>query len=232
MANLSGEPIMKLQDRLDAFRTNFEAGGPPFHAPSWVLEPMHRATRELVEAGAADRALKVGEQVPEFTLKDPEGNDISCRALLAKGPLIVSFYRGVWCPYCNMDLQALQEALPEYERRGASLVAISPQVTSNGAKSMRDNKLTFPVLSDPGNDVASRFGILYHLPDYLVELYRDTFKIDLPQINGEPSWTLPLPGRFVIAPDRTILYAEVSADYTRRPDPAELLSVLQEVATV
>jgi peroxiredoxin len=217
---------MPLPERLAAFRANFEAGGPPYHAPTWVHEVMHRATDELLASGTAGRALKAGDRAPDFTLKDADGHEVSSRDLLAKGPLVVTFYRGVWCPYCNMDLQALQEALPAISERGAQLVAISPQTLSNSHKSQRVNAITFPILSDPNNEVAARFGLRFKLPDYLIELYRGTFKNDLARVNGDPSWTLPMPARYVIGKDGVIAYAEVNPDYTRRPDPEELLPVL------
>ncbi len=100
---------------------------------------MHRATAELIASGAATRALKAGERAPAFTLRDPDGQPVSSADLLARGPLVISFYRGVWCPYCNMELQALQEALPQFEHMGASLVAISPQTAANSRKSVRQN---------------------------------------------------------------------------------------------
>jgi peroxiredoxin len=115
---------------------------------------MHRATDELIASGAAARALKAGDRAPEFALKDANGREIASWELLEKGPLGVTFYRGVWCPYCNMDLQALQEALPAITERGAQLIAISPQSQHNSLKSQRENKVTFPILSDPGNGVA------------------------------------------------------------------------------
>ena len=222
---------MSLQAKLDAFKADFEAGKPPYRVPPSVIETMHRATAELIASGAAERALKTGDKAPTFTLKDQDGHDVSSASLLAQGPLIVSFYRGVWCPYCNMDLQALQDALPEFERRGAKLVTISPQTAANSRKSERQNALTFPILSDPRNDVAAAFGLRFALPDYLVELYK-SLKNDLPNFNGDPSWTLPMPARFVIAPDRTIVYAEVNPDYTRRPEPDEMLSVLDSLTAV
>jgi len=221
---------MSLQDRLDAFRTNFEAGGPPYNAPASIHEPMHRATAELIASGAAGKALKLGDKAPAFTLKDADGAEVSSATLLARGPLVVTFYRGVWCPYCNMDLQAIQAALPELEARGAKLVAISPQTAPNSRRSQRENKLGFPILSDPGNAVAAAFGLRFTLPDYLSDLYKNTFKNDLAVVNGDPSWTLPMPARFVIGQDGTIVYAEVNPDYTRRPDPEELLPVLDRIA--
>jgi peroxiredoxin len=222
---------MTLQAKLDAFKADFETGKPPYSVPHSVIETMHRATKELVASGAAQRALKAGDQAPLFTLKDPEGNSVSAASLLAQGPLVVSFYRGVWCPYCNMELQALEAARTEFERLGATLVAISPQTSVNSRKSVRQNNLSFPILSDTHNDVAGAFGLKFALPDYLIELYK-SLKNELPAFNGDPSWTLPMPGRFVIAPDRTIVYAEVNPDYTVRPEPEAMLPVLKKLARV
>ena len=220
---------MSLQAKLDAFKADFEAGKPPYNVPPSVIETMHRATRELVQSGAAKHALKVGDKAPAFKLKDPEGNLVSSEALLANGPLVVSFYRGAWCPYCNMELQALEAALPAFKSRGASLVAISPQTPVNSRKSVRQNSLSFPILSDAHNNVAGAFGLRFALPDYLVELYQN-LKNDLPNFNGDDSWTLPMPGRFVIGQDGTVLYAEVNPDYTRRPEPEDMLPALEQAA--
>jgi len=220
---------MSLQAKLDAFKADFEAGNPPYNAPRSIIDVMRRATAELQDSGQAERALKVGDKAPIFTLKDPEGSEVSSTDLLGNGPLIVSFYRGVWCPYCNMDLQALQAALPEFQARGANLVAISPQTAVNSRKSVRQNELTFPILSDPHNDVADAFGLRFAMPDYLIDLYKN-LKNDLPGFNGDDSWTLPMPARYVIGQDGTILYAEVNPDYTRRPEPTDLLPALDQVA--
>jgi peroxiredoxin len=226
------EEIMALQDRLDAFKADFEAGKPPYHAPAWIHEPMHRATKELIDSGAAERALKVGDKAPTFTLKDPDGRDVSSTNLLARGPLIVTFYRGVWCPYCNMDLHALEAALPQFQKLGASLVAISPQTPPNSRRSQRENKVHFPILSDPENTVAAAFGLRFTLPGYLIDVYKNVFKNNLPLVNGDPSWTLPMPARYLIGQDGTILYAEVNPDYTQRPDPDELIPVLEKLHAV
>jgi peroxiredoxin len=190
---------------------------------------MHRATDELMASGAAERALKAGDRAPQFALKDANGREIASQELLAKGPLVVTFYRGVWCPYCNMELQALQEALSAITERGAQLIAISPQLQHNSLKSERENKVTFRILSDPGNEVAARFGLRFKLPDYLIELYRGSFKNDLSRTNGDSSWTLPMPARYVIGMDGVIAYAEVSPDYTDRPDPEDLLPALSSL---
>ena len=219
---------LALQDRLDAFKADFISGRWHRTPTQQVLDTMQRATAELIDSGQAQRARKAGDTAPEFTLNDADGKPVSSRDLLARGPLVISFYRGVWCPYCNLELQALQAALPDIAARGASLVAISPQTAANSRKSQRDNGLGFPILSDTRSEVANAFGIRFALPDYLVELYKG-FKNDLPTFNNDPSWVLPMPARYVIGTDGIIAYSEVNPDYTRRPDPSELLPVLDRL---
>lgn len=220
---------MTLQDRLDAFKADFEAGKPPYNVPPSVIATMRRATAALMASGQAERAIKVGDAAPGFVLSDSDGHPVGSAELLARGPLVLTFYRGVWCPYCNMELQAIQAVLPEITARGAGVVAISPQTAPNSRKSMRQNELTFPILSDPLGEVAHAFGLRFALPDYLVDLYK-SLKNDLLTFNADPSWTLPMPARYVIGTDGIVAYAEVNPDYTRRPDPSELLPVLDRLA--
>ncbi|MFM0006473.1 MULTISPECIES: peroxiredoxin-like family protein [Paraburkholderia] len=217
---------MSLQAKLDAFKADFKGGKAPYFAPPEIHPIMERATAALVASGQAERALKAGDAAPEFILNDPDGKPVSSTELLKRGALVISFYRGVWCPYCNLELTALEEALPSFKAEGANLVAISPQNAVNSRKSVRTNKLSFPILSDTHNDVAAAFGIRFALPDYLVELYKN-LKNDLPAFNGDTSWTLPMPARYVIGQDGTILYAEVNPDYTHRPEPQDMLPVLR-----
>src|ERR1700727_935480 len=206
---------LPLQGKLDALKAEFETN----IAPAPVVEALHRATDEVIASGAPGKALKAGDVAPAFTLPDADGKPVSSRDLLAKGPLVVTFYRGVWCPYCNLELQALQATLPEIAARGASLVAISPQTAPNSRKSQRENKLAFPILSDEKSRIAAAFGLRFSLPDYLVELYKG-FKNDLPAFNDDPSWVLPIPSRYVIGTDGIIAYSEVNPDYTQRPHPS------------
>jgi peroxiredoxin len=219
---------MKLQDKLDEMRENFENGRFPLVPTQAQLDTMQRATQALIDSRQAEKALEAGDTAPEFSLWDFAGTTVSSRALLARGPLVATFYRGVWCPYCNYDLKALEEIRPEIEARGASLVAISPQTPANSRKSQRENKLGFPILSDAGAAVAAEFGLRFSLPDDLIEVYKQ-FGNDLAEINNDPSWVLPMPARYVIGTDGVIAYAEVNPDYTRRPDPSELLPVLDRL---
>lgn len=222
---------MSLQDRLDAFKANFESGEPPFNVLRDVLETLHRATDQLIAFGQAERAKKVGDIAPSFVLNDARGQAIRSIDLLARGPLALTFYRGVWCPYCNLDLQFLQEALPSIVTRGASLVSISPQSAANSRKAIEQHQLDFPLLRDPRGETSAAFGLRYTFPNYLIDLYKNGFKTDLSAFNLDPSWTLPMPARFVIGTDGVIAYAEISPDYTKRPDPSELLPALDQLAS-
>jgi len=219
---------MKLQDKLNAMREDFENGRFPLVPTQTQLDTIQRTTRSLIDSRQAEQALEAGDTAPEFTLRNADGDAVSSRKLLSQGPLVATFYRGVWCPYCNYDLQALEEIRPEIEARGARLVAISPQTQANSRKSQRDNKLNFPILSDPGAAVADKFGLRFSLPADLIEVYRQ-FGTDLEKVNNDPSGVLPMPARYVIGTDGVIAYAEVNPDYTRRPDPSELLPVLDRL---
>jgi peroxiredoxin len=217
---------MSLQDKLDAFKAEFEGK----KAPPAVVAVMHKATADLIASGQADRALKAGDRAPKFALPDAHGQTLRSTDLIEDGPVVLTFYRGVWCPYCNMDLQAIEAAANDMRALGASLVAISPQTAPNRRKSERENALSFPILSDHGNAVAHKFGLRFRLPDDLIAVYKG-FGNDLTIGNGEDSWTLPMPARYVIGTDGIIAYAEVNPDYTRRPDPTELLPVLRRLRT-
>jgi len=215
---------MSLQDKLDAIKADFEGNKAPPH----IVAIMHKATADLIASGQAERALKAGAKAPSFALPDVHGAMVKSADLLQKGPLVLTFYRGVWCPYCNTDLQALEEIAPDLRALGASLVAISPQTAPNRRKYEREKALSFPILSDHGNAVAAEFGLRFRLPDELITVYKG-FGNDLAIGNGEDSWTLPMPARYVIGTDGVIAYAEVNADYTKRPEPSDLLPVLKSL---
>ena len=214
---------MSLQKKLDAFKELFKVQAPP-----GAFDAFARSTKELIESGQAERAVQAGDPAPDFTLTDQNGNDVALTDLLDKGPVVLSFYRGVWCPYCNIELKALEEAVGDIRARGASLVAISMQGAADSRKSQRDNKLTFPILTDQGGELAEKFGLRWTLQDYAIE-YHKMFGVELPKIHGDGQWNLPMPARYVIDTDGTVAYAEVNPDYTRRPDPSDLFPVLDKL---
>jgi peroxiredoxin len=184
-----------------------------------------RATEEFRDAGLSVQALKVGERAPEFSLPDARGKLVTSPEFLAQGPLVVTFIRGRWCPFCCATTEAWQGSLDRVKQAGATIVAISPMSVQQ-CDFMRDqHKLMFPILSDTGNQVAEQFRITYKVPQYQQELFTTVF-INLPHVNGENSWTLPLPATFAIGQDGIIRYAFVNEDYTLRAEPAEVLNSL------
>ena len=184
-----------------------------------------RAVEELRANGAATRALRIGDQAPDFVLPDVNGNPVSSAELLKQGPLIVTFLRGRWCPFDCATVESWQEWLPMVRAKGASLVTISPMTFKQGDFMRDQHKLMFPVLSDSGNKVAEQFGLAYHIPEYQQELFKTVF-INLPFINGDDTWTLPSPATFLIGTDRVVRYAFIDPDYTLRAEPAEVLAAL------
>lgn len=171
------------------------------------------------------RALKVGDTAPAFELSDQNGAAVRSADLLAKGPMIVTFLRGRWCPFCVATVEAWNDAMPLVREAGASLVAISPMTVKHAFFMHDQHKLQFPLLSDEGNHVARQFGLVYRVPEYQQQIYSRTF-VNLPFLNGDSSWELPIPATYLIAGDGRVRYAFASADYTQRADPREVVQKL------
>jgi peroxiredoxin len=212
---------MSLHEELAAFAATM-----PTRRPAEQLALMEQATRDLIASGIAERALKVGDMAPDFALPDVAGRTVSLRETLARGPVVLSFYRGGWCPYCNLELRAYQRLLPEITARGASFVAVSPQTPDRSLSTAEKNALAFPVLSDVGLHAASRFGIAFTLPPDLQALYA-AFGNDLSVVNGDGTWRLPIPATYVIAADGRIVLAGIDPDYRNRLDPEQVLAALR-----
>ena len=174
--------------------------------------------------------LKVGDRAPAIVLENANGATVDVGALLKKGPVIVTFYRGGWCPYCNLELKAYQEILPEIVAAGASLVAISPERPDDTVSTAEKNALTFEVLSDVGQKVGRAFGLVYEFTEELKSAYNG-FNLDIPAHNGTPGeWALPVSATYVIDRDGSIIYAYGDADYRDRADPRDVLQVLTKRA--
>lgn len=215
---------MTLAQDLADFRNAFMTKAPPE-----IRDAMARADMALAASGLADGAAKGGDFAPDFQLPDARGGMVRLSDLLASGPAVVSFYRGGWCPYCNLELRALQAAESSFRALGASLVAVSPQTPDESLSSAEKNALTFPVLSDVGSSVAKSFGIAFDLAKELRPIYT-RFGHALPDKNGDESWVLPLPATYVIDKDGTIALAFVDIDYRNRLEPAEITAVLETLA--
>ena len=196
--------------------------------PRPVADRIDASLTEVAKSEAAP-GLAVGERAPDFQLPDALGKIVSLRERLAAGPVVLVFYRGEWCPYCNLHLRALQAALPEITARGASLIAISPQ-SPDHALSMREKAdLSFEVLSDIDQAVMSSYKVRFTLPDDLQDLHRNVFDNDLRQHTADGSWSLPVPATFVIDRDGSIRAAHVSADYRTRMEPAAVIAALDNL---
>lgn len=187
------------------------------------------AVTEVADAKVAQRAAGIGEAVPEFRLPSVTGTVVDSRELLSRGPLVISFYRGGWCPYCNIELRALQGRLPEIEALGASLVAISPELPDRAAMTAGSNALTFPVLYDQGNEVARLFRLTHQIAPEVVR-YQLGNGNDVAAYNGTDTAEVPLPATYVADADGIIRYAFIDADYTRRADPDAVIGVLRDLA--
>ncbi len=196
------------------------------YVPADVQAVHARAIAGLKAQGIAASALKVGDKSPSFELPDHNGKLVSSDQLLAKGRLVLSFIRGRWCPFCVGQMEAMSLIAAAIEAAGASLVAVSPQ-TEKQAFFMHDqHKLAFPLLVDAHNQFARQFGLVYRVPEEQQGLYRSTF-VNLPFANGDSSWELPIPATFVVDRDSSILFACANEDYTNRPEPLEILSVVE-----
>jgi peroxiredoxin len=174
--------------------------------------------------------LKVGNRAPAIRLGNARGETVDVGELLRRGPVIVTFYRGGWCPYCNFELKAFQEILPEIEALGASLVAISPEKPDETLSTAEKNALRFEVLSDVGQRVGQAFGLVYRFTDELRGAY-EGFGLDIPLRNGAPGeWSLPVSATYAIGQDGTIVFAHTDVDYRDRAEPREVLNALRRQA--
>ena len=215
---------MPLQTELDIFKAAWtDRVGPA------VAQLMTDDNAALLPRAAM--ALKTGDRFPGPTLSDHLGRPVDLAALAAEGPLVVTFYRGGWCPYCNLELRAYQKALPEIERLGARLVAISPETPDNALTTAEKNDLAFTVLSDVRGQLADALGIRFELSE-AVKAYFVKAGHDLPARNGDDRWSLPMPATYVVEKGGRIALAEVDPDYRRRLDPAAAIAALVRMAEV
>ncbi len=214
---------MGLEQQLEEFKEQFLRT-----APAGRVALYESKIEELRASFALEAAAGIGTKAPEFRLPDVKGDLVSLASLLRDGPVVVTFYRGGWCPYCNIQLRAYQAALPRMADLGARLVAISPQLPEHSLSTAVADELSFHVLSDVGNQAARRFGLVYTLPEEVRAALRSNNKA-LPGINGDESWELPVPATYVIARDGRIAFAYIEVDYRKRLEPEALLTALRSL---
>jgi peroxiredoxin len=212
-----------LEAQLEAMRAQFIQRADPA-----TVARFDKGVEDVAALGLTESAKQAGDAAPAFELPDASGATVSLASLIAQGPVVVTFYRGGWCPYCNLQLRAYQERMDRFQELGATLVAISPEVPDETLSTKEKNELAFHVLSDKGNAVADAFGVRYRLPDDLVNAFKG--RLELERLNGDDSWTLPLGATYVIGRDGTIAYAYLSADYRERAEPADVEAALVALA--
>jgi peroxiredoxin len=195
------------------------------YVPAETQATHARAVSALKQQSLAANTLPIGSRIPEFQLQDHDSKTISSSALLAKGRLVLCFIRGRWCPFCVAQMEAMNLVLPEIERAGAILAAISPQTVQQSFFMRDQHKLRFPLFSDAGNKVARQFGLTCRVPDEQKAIYQRAF-VNLPFVNGDDSWELPIPATYIIDRDGTVLYASANEDYAERPEPTDIVEVL------
>ncbi len=215
---------MSLTEQLAEFKKGFLE-----NAPKDIQALMAQATQTLENTGIKQKAPKIGNKLTPFALPNHNGDYIELPQLLEKGPLVVVFYRGGWCPYCNLELVAFEKSLAEINALGANLVAITPELPDASLSTKEKNTLAFDVLSDKNAEYAKELGLVFTLPEELRPVYL-SFGIDVEAHNGTGQFDLPLAATFVIAQDGSIASAFVDTDYTLRQDPSEVINVLKSLA--
>ncbi len=213
-----------LQDQLDEITAQTRTLVQPER-----LAIAERAVEELFAGGIENRMLQAGSIAPQFALPDFSGKTVRSADLLALGPLVVNFFRGRWCPYCVTELEAWRDLYPALRERGALVVGISPQTQRQSDFTAGQHAIPFPLLADAGCEVAEKFGLVWTVPPYLRNYYRGIL-LNIPFINGDESWKLPLPATYVVDGSGRILYAEAHADFRVRPEPEEVLRSLPAFA--
>jgi peroxiredoxin len=210
-----------LQSQLAEFKAGFKTRATPQRVAT-----METATEQLRASGIERLSLQVGQRAPQLRLPNAKGEIVDLAQLWQQGPLIVVFYRGGWCPYCNLELRAWQQLLAQVKAQGAQLIAISPQTPDNSLSTSEKNELAFEVLSDSSLQAAEGFGIAFDMPHELIDLYASVGH-DLPKTNSNGRWALPVPATYVIDRGGIIQYANVDVDYRNRSEPAEVLASIK-----
>lgn len=216
------QQVEVLQNKLDEIRAKFSE-----KAPEEMKEAFQQGVNELIESGLVDDALSVGDQAKGFTLSNAVGEEVSLSDYLNEGPVVLTWYRGGWCPYCNMTLKTLQEVLPDIKNKGANLLALTPEVPDKSLSTKEKHDLEFEVLTDAHNKIAKEYGLAFQVPEYVNKFYRQNF--DMAEFNDDGNYELPLAATYVIDTDGTITYAFVDADYRKRAEPETILEELNKL---
>ena len=212
--------MKKLRELTDAKIESGRQANPDF------MNGVDNIIRQAKAFQQGGNAIKIGQKAPDFELPNPEGKSISLDVLLQQGPVVITFYRGDWCPYCNLQLRALQARLDDIHALGAALVAISPQVPDGSLTNDEISNMGFTVLSDQDAKVALKYGVAWEVPEFLTEHMRVDRKLDLEKINNGNGNVLPIPATFILGRDGVVTWSYVNVDYRVRSEPDEIIEAL------
>ncbi|WDE06186.1 AhpC/TSA family protein [Thalassomonas viridans] len=221
--------MKRLNTTLAEFQEKFESGIEPYNITSEQVKTMHEFDRELDDSGLLAGILRPGDRFPDFELPNQNGLLVKLSNLLLRGPVVISFFRGIWCPYCNIELKALQRSFVELEGAEATLIAISPQLPGLNKRTVHDSRLMYDVLSDVGNKLSDQVGITYRLSDKMIKEVYEELGVNLSIFNGDNSWCLPTSSRFVIDEDGVIISSDANVNYRKRTEPSETVAIVKAI---
>jgi len=213
-----------LQARLDAFRAKWMGSAPPE-----AVKIFKGGIEELRQSGIAEQAVNFGDKAPDFELPNAAGEKVSLAKLLERGPVVLAWYRGGWCPYCSIELRALQKDLKRIRNLGATLIAVSPQTVDTSWETGKEKELEFELLCDMGNEVGREYGLVYTVSDKVVAQLKQKMNVDLEKYNADDRNELPIPATYVIDQKGVVRFAYVDPDFTKRADPSDVFDVLREI---
>ncbi len=216
--------MQSLQSDLDARKSAFLKKASPS-----MIEDYDRGVREIIERNVVEGAKHAGDAAPDFVLRNAVGTQTRLSELLQLGPVVLTWYRGGWCPYCNITLRALQDALEEFKERGATLVALTPETPDHSMSTAEKHALEFEVLNDTDNLVARTYGLVFRVPNYVMKHYNGSFRLS--EYNANDTDELPLAATYVIGRDGVIVYEFLHPDYRFRAEPAEIIEALDRLAS-
>ena len=222
MSTIEQSSTPTLEQEIREFKAHFAT-----QIPVSAYQGIDADIKTQVESDSTKHALGLGAHAPNFTLPDASGKEVALASLLARGPVVLTFYRGEWCPYCNLQLNAYQHILPQIQELGATLVAISPQTPDHSSSFVEKKELSFTVLTDAENRIAREYGLVYTVSASLHKIY-EQLGIILPEYNGDNSWELPISATYILDQTGTIRTAFVDADFTHRLEPSAVLKGIQE----
>ena len=197
--------------------------------PEDTMKTINEATDRLIETKIGQTCLQVGDKIPDFTLPDAYGNSVNISSVLKEKVVILSFYRGGWCTFCNLELKALQEKYSEIKSEGAELVAITPQKPDGTRETLEELELNYPILTDQSNRISRKFGLTFEVDKTLKPIYENVIGLDICAENGDTSYTLPITATYIVNKNKEILAANTDPNFVNRFEPEDIIKFIRNL---